>query len=107
MRFCRKHIRLLKAANSDEDSSSNSSEQEDRSRAKLGTWFTGKSHVLSTMERKSTMVFPTSVYLDNLASSATHSTLSHASRSSASGASTPASHKHNNMFEVGSRYFLS
>merc|ERR1719282_577633 len=71
----RKHIRLLKANNSDEESSSNSSDQDDKSRAKLGTLFTGKSN-LETMERKSNLVFPTSVYLDNLASSATHSTIS-------------------------------
>ena len=48
----RKHIRLLKANNSDEDSNSSSSEQDDKSRAKLGNWFTGKNH-LETMERKS------------------------------------------------------
>ena len=89
----RKHIRLLKANNSDEDSNSSSSEQEDKSRAKLGNWFTGKNH-LETMERKSKLVFPTSVYLDNLASSATHSTMS-------SGQSSPAGgDKHANMFEV-------
>ena len=94
----RKHIRLLKANNSDEDSNSSSSEQEDKSRAKLGNWFTGKNHI-ETMERKSNMVFPTSVYLDNLASSTSHSTIS---RSQASVASSPSvgSEKNVNMFEV-------
>ena len=99
----RKHIRLLKANNSDEDSNSNSSEQDDKSRAKLGNWFTGKDHI-ETMDRKSNMVFPTSVYLDNLASSASHSTMSRAS--GASGASSPSvgSQKNVNMFEVRERY---
>ena len=94
----RKHIRLLKANNSDEDSNSSSSEQDDKSRAKLGNWFTGKNH-LETMERKSKLVFPTSVYLDNLASSTSHSTIS---RSQASVASSPSvgSEKNVNMFEV-------
>ena len=98
----RKHIRLLKANNSDEDSNSNSSEQDDKSRAKLGNWFTGKNHI-ETMDRKSNMVFPTSVYLDNLASSASHSTMSRAS--GASGASSPSvgSQKNVNMFEVRER----
>ena len=96
----RKHIRLLKANNSDEDSSSNSSDQDDKSRAKLGNWFTGK-RTIETMERKSTMVFPTSVYLDNLASSATHSTMS-------SGQSSPAGgDKHANMFEVSNNNIWS
>merc|ERR1712241_1330211 len=73
-----------------------SSEQDDKSRAKLGNWFTGKNHI-ETMDRKSNMVFPTSVYLDNLASSASHSTMSRAS-----GASSPSvgSQKNVNMFEV-------
>ena len=94
----RKHIRLLKANNSDEDSNSSSSEQDDKSRAKLGNWFTGKNHI-ETMDRKSKLVFPTSVYLDNLASSASHSTMS---RSNASGSSSPSvgSEKNVNMFEV-------
>ena len=94
----RKHIRLLKANNSDEDSNSSSSEQDDKSRAKLGNWFTGKNH-LETMERKSKLVFPTSVYLDNLASSTSHSTIS---RSQGSVASSPSvgSQKNVNMFEV-------
>ena len=94
----RKHIRLLKANNSDEDSNSSSSEQDDKSRAKLGNWFTGKNHI-ETMERKSNMVFPPSVYLDNLASSPSHSTIS---RSQASVASSPSvgSEKNVNMFEV-------
>ena len=91
----RKRIRLLKASHGSDSDSSSASSQEgtgDRSRAKLGNWFTGKhtiqvnisyisvfidkSTLLQTMDRKSNLVFPTSVYLDNLASSATHSTLS-------------------------------
>ena len=94
----RKHIRLIKANNSDEDSSSNTSEQDDKSRAKLGNWFTGK-HTIQTMERKSNLVFPTSVYLDNLASSATHSELSR-SNSSRSQSPSVGSENHVNLFEV-------
>ena len=94
----RKHIRLIKANNSDEDSSSNTSEQDDKSRAKLGNWFTGK-HTIQTMERKSNLVFPTSVYLDNLASSATHSELSR-SNSSCSQSPSVGSENHVNLFEV-------
>lgn len=98
----RKRIRLLKASNgSDEDSSSGGSSREgtgDRSRAKLGNWFTGK-HTIQTMDRKSNLVFPTSVYLDNLASSATHSTLS---RSQSSGSDSPSpSGSNGNLFEQG------
>jgi len=98
----RKRIRLLKASNgSDEDSSSGGSSREgtgDRSRAKLGNWFTGK-HTIQTMDRKSNLVFPTSVYLDNLASSATHSTLS---RSHSSGSDSPSpSGSNGNLFEQG------
>ena len=98
----RKRIRLLKASNgSDEDSSSGGSSREgtgDRSRAKLGNWFTGK-HTIQTMDRKSNLVFPTSVYLDNLASSATHSTLS---RSQSSGSDSPSPCGSNgNLFEQG------
>eukprot|EP00090_Calanus_glacialis_P014850 TRINITY_DN23716_c0_g1_i1.p1 TRINITY_DN23716_c0_g1~~TRINITY_DN23716_c0_g1_i1.p1 ORF type:complete len:751 (+),score=156.18 TRINITY_DN23716_c0_g1_i1:310-2253(+) len=94
----RKHIRLLKANHSDEDSSSNTSEQDDKSRAKLGNWFTGK-HTIQTMERKSNLVFPTSVYLENLASSATHSELSR-SNSSRSQSPSVGSENHDNLFEV-------
>jgi hypothetical protein len=98
----RKRIRLLKASHgSDSDSSSASSQDTgtgDRSRAKLGNWFTGK-HTIQTMDRKSNLVFPTSVYLDNLASSATHSTLS---RSHSSGSDSPSpSGSNNNLFERG------
>ena len=89
---------MLKANNSDEDSSSNTSEQDDKSRAKLGNWFTGK-HTIQTMERKSNLVFPTSVYLDNLASSATHSELSR-SNSSRSQSPSVGSENHVNLFEV-------
>jgi len=94
----RKHIRLLKANNSDEDASSNTSDQDDKSRAKLGNWFTGK-HTIQTMERKSNLVFPTSVYLENLASSATHSDLSR-SDSSRSVSPSVASENNDNLFEV-------
>ena len=55
-------------------------DQEDKSRAKLGTWFTGKSHIETMERRKGNLVFPTSVYLDNLASSVSQSS----SRSQAS-----------------------
>ena len=91
----------MKANNSDEDSNSSSSEQDDKSRAKLGNWFTGKSHI-ETMERKSNLVFPTSVYLDNLASSATHSTISRNGGNNSSTSSSPSvgSNKGGNMFEV-------
>ena len=106
---CRnKHIRLLRANHSDEDSNSSSSEQDDKSRAKLGNWFTGRSNI-ETMERGQGyrgMVFPTSVYLDNLASSSGsqggggQSTMS-------SGQSSPAGgDKHANMFEVSEETYL-
>ena len=49
------------------------------------------------MDRKSNLVFPTSVYLDNLASSATHSTLSR-SHSSASDSPSPTG-SNGNLFE--------
>ena len=49
------------------------------------------------MDRKSNLVFPTSVYLDNLASSATHSTLSR-SHSSASDSPSPMG-SNGNLFE--------
>lgn len=51
------------------------------------------------MDRKSNLVFPTSVYLDNLASSATHSTLSR-SHSSASDSPSPTG-SNGNLFERG------
>ena len=99
----RKHIRLLKAASSDTESNTSSQDQEDKSRARLGTWFTGKSHIETMERRKGNLVFPTSVYLDNLASSVSHS--SSVSRSQASsGASSPSvtggERSAANMFEV-------
>lgn len=99
----RKHIRLLKAASSDTESNTSSQDQEDKSRARLGTWFTGKSHIETMERRKGNLVFPTSVYLDNLASSVSHS--SSVSRSQASsGASSPSvtggERNTGNMFEV-------
>ena len=100
MTCCRKHIRLLRANHSDEDSHSSSSEQDDKSRAKLGNWFTGKSNI-ETMERGGGrgLVFPTSVYLDNLASSSQGS--QGAVSTLSSGQSSPAGgDQHANMFEV-------
>ena len=92
---------MLKAASSDTESNTSSQDQEDKSRAKLGTWFTGKSHIETMERRKGNLVFPTSVYLDNLASSVSQSS----SRSQASsGASSPSVSGGErgavNMFEV-------
>ena len=55
------------------------------------------------MDRKSNLVFPTSVYLDNLASSTSHSTMS---RSHGSVASSPSvgSQKNVKMFEVNTEH---
>ena len=99
----RKHIRLLKAASSDTESNTSSQDQEDKSRARLGTWFTGKSHIETMERRKGNLVFPTSVYLDNLASSVSHSssvTRSQASSGASSPSVTGGERSAANMFEV-------
>ena len=75
----KRHIKLIKASSSEESSSNTSAssstsqysetDQEsgsdvDMSGMKLGPWFNGKHNM--TLDRKSNMVFPTSVYLENL-----------------------------------------
>ncbi|TRY70508.1 hypothetical protein TCAL_16440, partial [Tigriopus californicus] len=78
----KRHIKLLRASpGNDEGESVTSSghnnyadsvdeattSSEDLSGMKLGPWFNGKHHI-QTLDRKSNMVFPTSVYLENLES---------------------------------------
>jgi hypothetical protein len=73
-----RHIRLLKASSNDgeatctSDSCNGSTSETDSDRGsvdmsnmKLGPWFNGKLNI-QTLDRKSTIAFPTSVYLTNL-----------------------------------------
>ena len=78
-----------------------SQSQPDQSRAKLGNWFTGKNN-LQTINRKdkSHLVFPSSVYLDNFASSASESEVSGSSEGKRTKHKRKARHKTSDEYSI-------